>query len=252
MGKAVDLGGRKFNRLTVIEGTKERVNKRSYWTCVCDCGNKTKVRSDLLLSEKTKSCGCLKKETTAKNGRETARDMTNGKFGKLKVIKKTSKRKFGNVIWLCKCDCGNIAEVKQGYLVSGHTKSCGCINKEIFIGENNPRYNPNLSDEERILKRYVLGKEGQTNWRITIFKRDNYTCQKCSKHSGNGSRVDLNAHHINGYDWAISERFDTRNGSTLCVECHRAFHSEYGYGKNTNDQFEQFMETNKILATQNK
>lgn len=52
------------------------------------------------------------------------------KFGKLTAIEKTNKRTSqGNVIWLCKCECGNIIEVAGSSLKSGNTKSCGCNNK---------------------------------------------------------------------------------------------------------------------------
>lgn len=33
--------------------------KHSYWNCVCECGNKCKVRSDCLKNGTVKSCGCL-------------------------------------------------------------------------------------------------------------------------------------------------------------------------------------------------
>ena len=32
--------------------------------------------------------------------------------------------------WKCKCDCGNEKFVEYSKLVSGHTKSCGCLQKE--------------------------------------------------------------------------------------------------------------------------
>lgn len=58
------------------------------------------------------------------------RDLINQKFGKLKVLKKTQKRKWGCVVWLCKCDCGNIIEATGSGLVTRNTKSCGCLRKE--------------------------------------------------------------------------------------------------------------------------
>ncbi len=36
------------------------------WLCKCDCGNQSITTTARLLSEKTKSCGCLQKETTSK------------------------------------------------------------------------------------------------------------------------------------------------------------------------------------------
>lgn len=48
------------------------------------------------------------------------------KFGLLTIISfshKNSEHKY----WNCICDCGNTKIVKQKFLVSGTTKSCGCL-----------------------------------------------------------------------------------------------------------------------------
>ena len=55
------------------------------------------------------------------------KDLTGQKFGKLTVIRPTKERKNRGVVWECKCDCGNTAFVTNGSLVSGNTKSCGCL-----------------------------------------------------------------------------------------------------------------------------
>jgi len=55
----IDLTGKKFNKLTVIEliGSKYGVTK---WKCKCDCGNYAVVASVELKNGTTKACGCLK------------------------------------------------------------------------------------------------------------------------------------------------------------------------------------------------
>lgn len=53
-------------------------------------------------------------------------DITGERFNKLTVKKYNPKTKK----WICVCDCGNITEVKSYYLRTGHTKSCGCLQKE--------------------------------------------------------------------------------------------------------------------------
>lgn len=58
------------------------------------------------------------------------RDLTGKRFGKLTVIKR-SNEKSSRVKWECKCDCGNIITVYSNSLVSGRTKSCGCLKSEI-------------------------------------------------------------------------------------------------------------------------
>lgn len=51
-------------------------------------------------------------------------------FGYLTVIEKTEKRLRGNVVWLCKCKCGNYKEAIAADLNRGAVLSCGCYNKE--------------------------------------------------------------------------------------------------------------------------
>ncbi|NCC62772.1 MAG: hypothetical protein EOM12_18015 [Verrucomicrobiae bacterium] len=52
------------------------------------------------------------------------------RFGRLVVIERQGKHKDGNLLWLCKCDCGNTVVVCGKYLRCGDTKSCGCLNIE--------------------------------------------------------------------------------------------------------------------------
>jgi hypothetical protein len=35
-----------------------------------------------------------------------------------------------NIKWVCRCDCGKITEVLTGSLVSGNTRSCGCLKRD--------------------------------------------------------------------------------------------------------------------------
>ena len=61
------------------------------------------------------------------------RDLLGQRFGSLTVIAETSKRVSGQVVWLCKCDCGNESLVKMGHLIDGTTKSCGCKQRTACI-----------------------------------------------------------------------------------------------------------------------
>lgn len=51
------------------------------------------------------------------------------KFNKLSVIQRAKNSKSGNIRWLCKCECGKYTIVSSQNLKTGHTKSCGCLNK---------------------------------------------------------------------------------------------------------------------------
>lgn len=61
MGKLIDITGKRFGRLLVIE-RRPTINRKAYWSCKCDCGNTITVSASSLLCGKTRSCGCLRKE----------------------------------------------------------------------------------------------------------------------------------------------------------------------------------------------
>jgi hypothetical protein len=58
-------------------------------------------------------------------------DLSQKRFGKLLVIEYDGQNGRRRTIWKCQCDCGNIVSVSACHLKSGHTKSCGCVKKEI-------------------------------------------------------------------------------------------------------------------------
>lgn len=63
MGKAIDLSGKRFGRLTVIQATSKRSPQGDiYWKCICDCGKIDIVNGKSLRSDGQKSCGCLQRE----------------------------------------------------------------------------------------------------------------------------------------------------------------------------------------------
>lgn len=53
------------------------------------------------------------------------------KFGRLSVIKDGGRNKFGQILWGCKCECGNVVSVVAARLNSGHSKSCGCLQADV-------------------------------------------------------------------------------------------------------------------------
>lgn len=60
-----DISGQRFGRLTVLSfaGYKQLKGRRiSTWYCLCDCGNNFTVRLDSLVTNRTRSCGCLHSE----------------------------------------------------------------------------------------------------------------------------------------------------------------------------------------------
>ena len=57
-------------------------------------------------------------------------DLTGQRFGKWTVLKKSENTRnisTGETMYLCECDCGTVREIRRYSLVSGASKSCGCV-----------------------------------------------------------------------------------------------------------------------------
>lgn len=67
MGKFKDISGQKFGKLTALRRLRNTKGK-TYWLCVCDCGNFKEVRYDMLQNGHTRSCNCLYKKSNAIHG----------------------------------------------------------------------------------------------------------------------------------------------------------------------------------------
>ena len=57
-------------------------------------------------------------------------DRAGKKYERLIVLFDAGRDKWGNVIWQCECDCGNILPVLGYHLQASHSRSCGCLRKE--------------------------------------------------------------------------------------------------------------------------
>ncbi len=63
MPTPLDLTGKRFGRLTVVERSSEKRKRRgTFWVCKCDCGNVVVVPRCHLIDGHTKSCGCYHKD----------------------------------------------------------------------------------------------------------------------------------------------------------------------------------------------
>ena len=120
----------------------------------------------------------------------------------------------------------------------GH--GCDKCFRESISGENHYRWRHDLTEEDR---EGIRNSTENEYFRKDVYERDNYTCQICEDSTGGN----LNAHHLNSWNWAKEERLNLDNAITLCEECHKLFHSKYGYGNNTKEQFDEFLEELKII-----
>lgn len=129
-----NLTGQKFGKLTALYPTDKRKRGLVVWHCICDCGNQAQVTTTDLTQNRKKSCGCLEKANQQSFGIRTkhinVKDRTGIRYGRLIALYPTEKRIGTNVVWHCRCDCGNEVDV-DGSQLGTRTFSCGCLRRDI-------------------------------------------------------------------------------------------------------------------------
>ena len=133
VGKAKDLREQRYGRLTVLYRVEKpnsygKNTRGAFWKCKCDCGNEIITAAQALKAGRSISCGCAHKEFMKELGKSSSIDLIGQKYGKLTILERVENIGYGQVSWLCQCDCGNKTIVTSNALRSGNTKSCGCLN----------------------------------------------------------------------------------------------------------------------------
>lgn len=67
MPRRLDLIGRRFERLTVLEFAGTTKRGQALWKCQCDCGQEKIISACNLKNGHVRSCGCLRSEMMKKN-----------------------------------------------------------------------------------------------------------------------------------------------------------------------------------------
>lgn len=135
MGTLRDLTGHRFGRLVgkSREGTSS--NRKPLWLFDCDCGGSIVAIGADVVSGRTTSCWCLRRELVSDRSLDDLRGKT---FGRWTVVSKV-KRNDNRTHWLCACECGSMRGVAAGNLRSGLSISCGC-----WQAEQREQYRSNL------------------------------------------------------------------------------------------------------------
>lgn len=159
--------------------------------------------------------------------------MTGQRFGRLVAISFIGLDNSRGAKWLFQCDCGKTKTISRHSVVLGKTKSCGCLNLEVFIkmnrsaekrikcsekmrGEKCHFWRGGLSQKYRSERGLAMQKVEYKIWRSSVFERDGFACQNCGEVGGR-----LQADHIKPWKFFPLLRYDISNGRTLCTSCHR-------------------------------
>jgi hypothetical protein len=139
----------------------------------------------------------------------------------------------------------NISKSKMGKIVSEESKIKNSIShigkipsketrlklSELRRGEKCYRWKGGITPLHKAIRDLLENKL----WIMGVFKRDNFTCQRCFK-----TNIYLNAHHKKLFSQILEENkivtleqarnclelWDINNGITLCNDCHKKEHKE--------------------------
>lgn len=198
MGKRIDLTGKRFGKLTVIEYShSERSlngSTKAIWKCQCDCGKEVEVPAGALRSGHVKSCGCLKHEHSY-----NFEDLTGMTYGRLYVLGINRKGRNGKIYYDCICECGNYSVVSASDLKQGHTKSCGCFQRE--------------SSKERHTTHGLSYSKVRMLWRNMISRCECEDNKEYHNYGGRGIEVCREWHNLDTFaTWAYENGFDEQKG----------------------------------------
>ncbi len=191
MPKILDITNKKFGCVVALSPTNNKASNRSIiWECQCEkCQSKLYLSTKQLKAQKFLNCPeCKKKSELGKV------------YGNLTVEEYYPTSKTGTY-WKCKCSCGKFTIVSTSSLHSGHTQSCGCLQKK------------KASEACIDMTGQIIGK-----WKVlsksstsTNSRQVKWLCEcSCSQHT---------LREISGVE--------LRRGTTLSCGCLRASHGEY-------------------------
>jgi len=182
-----------------------------------------------------------KKLSIAKSGKN------NPMYGVHRLGKDASRWKGGPVKRIC-LYCGGEFWCKRG----SNQKYCSkkCAFKSPYRKKYPSHFGKNASNWQgglTSLTQRIRHLPEYFQWRLDVFQKDDYTCQRCSARSGNGKAVYLEAHHtpktfaeilsefleeynqFSPYDdkdtlvrlaMKYEPFWDINGGETLCEKCH--------------------------------
>lgn len=153
------------------------------------------------------------------------RDLSGKRYGRLSVLGISSITPSSGAIWKCVCDCGRNTLVRRGDLVSGKTRSCGCLALETR------RIEYGLSALNKVFNSYKQhAKRRGYEWQLTKEEFKELTQQPC-KYCGKipSNYCGENAQCKNGgYTYTGLDRVNNTRGYLLsnvvpcCGTCNRA------------------------------
>ena len=117
MSARLNLKGKRYGRLVVLETAGTNAKNETLWRCLCDCGNEKTIRTKALEHGCLHSCGCYNKEITGGrfSGKRSPKwaglgDMSLGRWSRIL----TSAKKRNLPVTISHQDCWDLFQAQNG------------------------------------------------------------------------------------------------------------------------------------------
>lgn len=122
------------------------------------------------------------------------RNLAGQRFGRLAVVSEVGRNKRCYVLWKCICDCGNDFTTASVYLLSGVTKSCGCLASEIV--------------SKRMFKHGMSNEKLYSVWANMLGRCNNPNDHAYTNYGGRGIQVCAEWHDFIPFiDWTTNNGY---------------------------------------------
>lgn len=153
-------------------------------------------------------------------------DISGQKFNKLLVIEPVKRKKSERTKYRCQCDCGNETIVDGSKIKNNHTKSCGCLYKEVDYGFN--KLNPGEANRNSLIYNYKHNaKVKGINFKISdeeMIELFESNCHYCGDKPNNviNKKNSNGEYRFNGIDRKDNDKnlgYITENVVSCCSRC---------------------------------
>jgi hypothetical protein len=112
--------GDRFGKLVAVGFSHKNKHKHPQWLFKCDCGTEKVLGASQVKIGQTSSCGCKRFESrTIKVGEQVNHWTAIGRI----------EKRGSTIYWKFRCSCGRECVRPVRNIVSGHSRSCGCVKK---------------------------------------------------------------------------------------------------------------------------
>lgn len=207
--KELDLTGKIFQNLTVLEKSKEKTkNGHVCWTCRCICGRLHTRRGYVLKENKVCPCTCqVGKKLRGKN--HNFNEYVGKIISNFKILSLTKDRGKKESTYLCQCLlCGNIVSKRATIVIDESIKEC-----------------PSCASKKRKERFLLKIPPGTTFGKLTVISFSHVECKNNSSASWFNCKCEC------GNELKVRGTCLSSKGQVGCTQCKRIEKGEAAFNK---------------------